>query len=197
MTRSRITTHHWEATGTGHVTELLYDDGENDGILVCALHGGNVEPGTAEQALELATRLPAATCWARLGYDEEVGAFEAWHPPSSEVGPADHPLLAEVANRGFETVLSLHGRADEEVVVGGRADDARKRTVGAALDDALPIPVRTVADGPYGGVNPENPVNRLAAGEGGVQLELAPSARSEHSETVLEVLSSLLTAGKG
>jgi phage replication-related protein YjqB (UPF0714/DUF867 family) len=195
VARSRLRTHHWESTGTGHVTELLYDDGTNEETLVCALHGGAVEPGTAEQALELATRLPEATCWARLGYDDG-GAFEAWHPPSKEVQPADHPLLAEVEGRQFDTVLSLHGRADEEVVVGGGTDAATKRTVRDWLDDALPVPVRTAADGPYAGVHPENPANWLAAGDGGIQLELAPSARGDHSGAVLEALVDLVTAGR-
>lgn len=195
MARSRLRTNHWASTGTGHVTELLYDDGTNEDTLVCALHGGDVEPGTAEQALELATRLPAATCWARLGYDDG-GAFESWHPPSKEVQPADHPLLAEVAGRQFDTVLSLHGRADEEVVVGGGADAAAKRAVRDRLAEALPVPVRTASDGPYGGVHSENPVNWLAAGDGGVQLELAPSARGEHSGAVLEALADLVTAGR-
>lgn len=179
-------------TETGHVVELLYDDGESDDTLVCALHGGNVEPGTAEGALELATRLPDATCWARLGYDDG-GAFEAWHPPSKAVRPVDHPLLAEVAGRRFDTVLSLHGRADEEVVVGGAADPTRKGTVRDRLSDALPVPVRTAAEGPYGGVHPDNPVNWLAAGEGGIQLELAPSARGEHAAAVRETLAELVT----
>lgn len=195
MARSRITTRPCETTETGHVTELLYDDGETDDTLVCALHGGDVEPGTAEQAVELAARLPDATCWARLGYDDG-GAFEAWHPPSKEIQPDDHPLLAEVDGRQFDTVFSLHGRADEEVVVGGAADAGTKRTVRNRLDDALPVPVRTAADGPYGGVHPENPVNWLAAGAGGIQLELAPSARGEHAPVVREVLVDLVAAGR-
>jgi len=195
VVRSRITTRPCETTETGHVTELLYDDGETDEVLVCALHGGNVEPGTAEGALELATRLPNATCWARLGYDDG-GAFEAWHPPSKEVGPGEHPLLAEVADREFDTVVSLHGRADEEVVVGGAAGAATKRVVRDRLGDALPVPVRTASDGPYAGVHPQNPVNWLAAGEGGVQLELAPSARGEHAATVRETLADLVADGQ-
>lgn len=194
MDRPRITTRPWQTTATGHVTELLYDDGETDDTLVCALHGGAVEPGTAEAALELATRLPDATCWARLGYDDN-GAFAAWHPPSKEVRPADHPLLAQVAGRGFDTVLSLHGRAEEEAVVGGAADAGTKQSVQRRLDDALPVPVRTAADGPYGGVHPENPVNWLAADDGGIQLELAPSARDEHAATVREALVELVTDG--
>jgi phage replication-related protein YjqB (UPF0714/DUF867 family) len=193
VVRPTITTRPCETTETGHVTELLYDDGENDDTLVLALHGGDVEPGTAEQAVELASRLPDATCWARLGYDDG-GAFEAWHPPSKQVGPADHPLLAEVADRRFATVLSLHGRADEEVVVGGRADSTARRTVRNRLGEVLPVPVRTATEGPYAGVHPENPVNRLAAGEGGVQLELAPSARGEHAGAVRETLADLVAA---
>jgi hypothetical protein len=78
--RPTITTHPVADTDTGHLTEFLYDDGGNKGTLVCAAHAGDVEPGTGEQAVELATRL-GATCWACFGYDDG-GAFEAFHRPT-------------------------------------------------------------------------------------------------------------------
>jgi phage replication-related protein YjqB (UPF0714/DUF867 family) len=190
VTRPRIATNPADATDTGHLTELLYDDGENDDCLVCALHGGAVEPGTAEAAVELATRT-SATCWALLGYDED-GAFETYHPPSSSITPEQYPLLERIADRGFERVLSLHGLAEDAIVVGGGTDPARKARVRDALAEAVPLPVRTASEGPYGGVNPDNPVNYLAAGDGGVQLELGPPARSTHAGAIEDALADLL-----
>jgi phage replication-related protein YjqB (UPF0714/DUF867 family) len=192
VTRRRIRTEPIAATESGHLTEFLYDDYENDDVLVCASHGGRVEPGTGELAVELATRLPAATCWATFGFDDEVGAYDRWHPPSKSYDPEEYPLLDVVADRGFETVLSIHGLGDDEVLVGGRVDRAVKRAVADRFDDALSIPARSVSDGDYGGTHPENFVNWLAADDAGLQVELGETAREAESEAVLDVLDEIL-----
>jgi len=187
--RPTIRTHPVAVTGTGHLTEFLYDDGDNDGTLVCAAHAGDVEPGTGVQALDLATRL-GATCWACFGYDDE-GAFDAFHPASSAISPEEYPLLATVADRDFETVLSLHGLDDERVLVGGAVDSAVKRRVRDRLDEVLSVTVETVSEGQYAGRNPGNFVNWLAA-DGGLQLEQGTTARVDESEAVLDTLAALL-----
>jgi len=187
VTRRRLRTRPHAVTDTGHLTELLYDDGESDGTVVCAFHGGDVEPGTAELALEVATRVPSVVCWAVLGYDDG-GAYDAWHPPSKAVGPGEYRLMDRVVDRGFRQVLSLHGLAEEAVVVGGRAPADRRASVCERLDAALPLPVRTATDGPYAGRHRSNPVNRLAVGPGGVQVELGPAARGDHAERTVAAL---------
>jgi phage replication-related protein YjqB (UPF0714/DUF867 family) len=190
VVRPTITTHPVEVTDSGHLTEFLYDDGENDGLLVCAAHAGDVEPGTGEQAIELATQV-GATCWACFGYDADSGAFDAFHPPSSEIGPEEYPLLGAVADRRFDTVLSLHGLGDDRVFVGGGVDRQVRERVRDRLGAALSIDVEVVSEGPYAGRSPENFVNWLAA-DGGLQLELGTTARSVESEAVLDVLVDLL-----
>ena len=193
MTRPTLTTRPLERTETGHYSELLYDDGANDEVLICAAHGGDVEPETAEEALELATRLPDATCWACVGYDDERSAFERYHPPSSAFSPAEYPLLGRIADRGFETVISLHGLGDDRVIVGGDIDAAVKRRVGARLDEAVEPPVETASDGPYAGVSPRNFVNWLARdGRGGLQLEQSLAVRETARDDVVGALESLL-----
>jgi len=186
VSRPRITTHPVADTDTGHLTEFLYDDGENAGTLVCAGHAGDVEPGTGEQAVELATRL-GATCWACFGYDDR-GAFEAFHPPSSGISPAEYPLLGRIADRGFARVVSLHGLGSEGVLVGGGIDEAVKKRVRDRLAGALTADVETVSSGQYAGTSPENFVNWLAADGGGLQLELCERARIVESDAVLDVL---------
>lgn len=193
MSRPTITTRPLEVTETGHYTELLYDDGENDDRLWCAAHGGFVEPGTAEIALELATGSASASCWACLGYDDDGDEFDLWHPPSSGFAPETHPLLERIADRGFETVVSLHGLAADEVVVGGGVDEETKLAVQTELAGAVSVPVRTASGGPYGGVNPQNFVNWLARdGTGGIQLELGPTARTSDVDAVRSALETWL-----
>lgn len=198
MSRPTITTQPLERTDTGHYSELLYDDGSNDEVLVCAAHGGRVEPGTAEQALELATRLSDASCWACLGYHEDGEEFDLWHPPSSAIGPDEYPLLETIADRGFETVISLHGLAGDRVVVGGGIDLAVKRRVSDRLDAAVTPPVEAVSDGPYAGASPNNFVNWLARGDrGGLQLEQSLVVREDERDRVVAALEALIEDGDG
>jgi phage replication-related protein YjqB (UPF0714/DUF867 family) len=189
--RPQITTRPVAVTDSGHLTEFLYDDAENDDLLVCAGHAGDVEPGTGELAVELAMVLSNATCWACFGHDDDVGAYDAWHPPSKAISPDEYPLLDRISDRGFDTVVSLHGLDGDEVLVGGATTEAFKSEIRDALDSALSLPVRTVSDGPYGGTHPENFVNWLAADSGGLQLELGGVARADESGAVSEVLASV------
>jgi phage replication-related protein YjqB (UPF0714/DUF867 family) len=195
VARQTLRTNPVEVTATGHLTELLYDDGENDDLLVCAGHGGAVEPGTAEQAIELATALDA-TAWATLGFDGDVGAFEAFHLPASAVGTETYDLLGTIASRGFASVVSLHGLAEDEVLVGGGLPENTKATVRDRLDAALSVPVSVAsATGAYAGTSDANFVNWLAANGSGLQLEQGDTARRLESDAVAATLESLLADG--
>lgn len=195
MDRHLLRTAPVKETATGHLTELLYDDGENDGVIVCAGHGGAVEPGTAEQAIEFATAA-GVTCWATLGYDGDVGAFEAFHPPSSAIDTESYELLAAIADRGFDTVISLHGLGDDRVLVGGGLPAETKATVQTELDDALSVPVDIAdTDGEYAGTDPDNFVNWLADGRGGLQLEQGETARTAESDRIVATLRDLVEQG--
>lgn len=195
MPRQTLLTNPVEVTETGHLTELLYDDGDNDDVLVCAGHGGAVEPGTAEQAIELATAL-GATAWATLGFDGDVGAFEAFHPPASEIDTETYELLDSIAARGFDSVVSLHGLESDEVLVGGAVAETTKTTVRDRLDAALSVPVSVASpEGPYAGTNEANFVNWLAASGHGLQLEQGDTARRRESSAVRATLESLLEDG--
>lgn len=184
-----------DVTGTGLLVELLSDDGTNDDVLLCAAHGGRIEPGTAEQAMELAARLRRATCWARLGYDETAEEFERWHPPSTSIDPVDHPLLGEIEDRGFTTVISFHGLADSGLIVGGGIDADGKHRVRDRLARAVSADVRTVSSGPYAGTSPANFVNWLASDRDGLQLEQGPDVRDAEAGVVVDVLETLIDDG--
>jgi phage replication-related protein YjqB (UPF0714/DUF867 family) len=192
VSRALLTTNPIDVTETGHLTELLYDDGDNDDVLVCAAHGGAVEPGTAEQALELATRIDAS-CWACVGFDGDRGAYETYHPPSSAIDTGRYDLLDEIDERAFETVVSLHGLGDDRVLVGGGMDYDRKVRVRERLDSALSVSVEVAdEDGPYAGTAEDNFVNWLAANGDGLQLEEGQTARAEESDAVLGTLQRLV-----
>jgi phage replication-related protein YjqB (UPF0714/DUF867 family) len=195
VSHRRLTTHPVAVTDTGHLVELLYDDGQTDDLLFCAGHGGDVEPGTAELSMRLATGHETAACWATLGHEGEGSAFDTWHPPSKAIDPEEYPLLARIADRGFETVVSIHGLADDEVLVGGALDEATKTQVADRLDAALSVPVSVARDSQYAGTHPENFVNWLAAADAGLQLELGPTARGPETGAVADAVRSLLDRG--
>jgi phage replication-related protein YjqB (UPF0714/DUF867 family) len=195
VSRQTLLSNPVEVTETGHLTELLYDDGENEDVVVCAGHGGAVEPGTAEQAIELATSI-GATAWATLGFDSDTGAFEAFHPPASEVDTETYDLLGTIASRGFDSVVSLHGLSADEVLVGGAVPESTKATVRDRLADALSVPVAVAStEGAYAGTSEANFVNWLAAGGAGLQLEQGDTARRVESAAVTATLESLLDEG--
>lgn len=194
MTRRFLKTQPIEVTESGHLIELLYDDGDNDQLLVCAGHGGAVEPGTAELAVELAMELDGASCWVTLGHETDGSAFDSWHPPSTAIDPEQYPLLGAIADREFGSVCSIHGLADDEVIVGGAVDSDHKARVTQELDDSLSVPVSTAEEGAYAGTHPENFVNWLAGDGRGLQIELGPTARSDEAGTVRTVLTSILTS---
>lgn len=197
MTRRWIRTRPVTGTPTGHLVELLYDNDETDSLLFCAGHGGEVEPGTAELALELATGHDTAACWATLGYETDGSAFDTWHPPSTAITPAEYPLLSTVADRGFETVVSIHGLADDEVLVGGALAAETKTRVATRLDEALPVPVSVATDPAYAGAHPDNFVNWLADDDAGLQLELGRTARGPQADSVERSLRALLDGHMG
>lgn len=192
MSRRFISTRPVEVGETAHLIELLYDDGSHDETVICAGHGGAVEPGTAELALEVAMDDDSATCWTTMGYEGDGSAFDRFHPPSKAIDPPEYPLLGEIADRGFERVLSIHGLADDEVVVGGGTDDETKESVADRLDGALSVPVRVATDGQYAGVHPENFVNWLAESDGGLQLELGPTPRSAEASELRQALGAVV-----
>jgi phage replication-related protein YjqB (UPF0714/DUF867 family) len=195
MTRRTIETRPVGRTDSGHLLELLYDDGETDDLLFCAGHGGDVEPGTAELGMELAVSHETAAHWATLGHESDGSAFDSWHPPSTSITPAEYPLLDRIADRGFQTVISIHGLADDEVLVGGALTETVKTEVAAHLDGALSVPVSVARQKQYAGTHSDNFVNWLADDDAGLQLELGPTVRGPQADDLKRSLRELLGRG--
>lgn len=159
-----------------------------------ALHGGSLERGTAEIAVQAADRGGASL------YTVVQPEDLRWHVPSALFDPADSPVLSEFLDH-IEVVVSIHGygRTDlgRTLFVGGsnRVFAARAACVLRAalpaydvVDDlgAIPSELR--------GLHPDNPVNRPR--EGGVQLELPPrvrdgARRAEEREALVSALVAL------
>lgn len=166
----------------GRFAELLAHDGVEEEVLLrstfgfMAFHGGNLEEGTDVIAADAAEGAGASLYAVRQPPDLR------WHVPSTEVGPADSPALADFLDH-VDVVVAVHGFGRAEMwttllLGGGHRDLATHlgQHLRAALPsytviddlDAIPAELR--------GVHPRNPVNLARCG--GVQLELPPRTRS-------------------
>jgi phage replication-related protein YjqB (UPF0714/DUF867 family) len=193
-----------EAEAQSEFVERLVDDGDNNGVVLLAPHGGMIEVGTDKQAEYLTTALSnyGASSWICKGWRQGGGAFDAWHIRSGDLHPDSFPGLAKIANRRFAYAVSFHGMDSIEggVVVGGGAPHWLKQQFAAAVAAALPTSIAVsvaLATDIYDGDSPGNLVNWLTAdGLGGIQFEQDRQARLEYgnqiADAIAEVLATLL-----
>lgn len=141
----------------------------NPQIAVMAIHGGNIEIGTGEVALELGKQLRAST-YIFEGLKEKDN--RQLHVTSTLY---DEPVAIKMAKKA-KTILSIHGYRDteiEKVYIGGRNKTYRD-TVAQYLKEAG----FQVEDAPdkFGGASKNNIANKGQMKEG-VQLELSTKLR--------------------
>jgi phage replication-related protein YjqB (UPF0714/DUF867 family) len=157
----------------------------SDDVLVCAPHGGEIEPYTDGQTARLAASMDA-TAWVCRGTWPDGSAFDRWHVTSTAIAPASFPALAGIADRPFRQAVAFHGADIEGVVVGGGAPDELRDDVRDAVDEAVPVPVELADGGTYGGDSLGNVVNWTA--EAGVQIEQGMSARVDHGAAIADAV---------
>jgi phage replication-related protein YjqB (UPF0714/DUF867 family) len=179
-----------EALRGEKLLELLDDDGQPDGLIVLAPHGGDIEPFTDDQAEHVRSLLAdvGVSCWRCKGWKPDGGAVARWHITSTDISSVSFPRLATVDGRGFRHAVSFHGFTTEDadrpdVLVGGAAPDPLKRVVRAVIAAALAgteLRVGIAGPGdPLGGDEERNLVNRLTADRRhGIQIEQQPLARN-------------------
>ncbi len=137
-------------------------------LAVMAIHGGGIEPGTAEIAEAVAGE--QWTFYAFKGLKSSGNAI--LHISSNGY---DEPQGLRIATRAVN-ILSIHGcRGNEEAVyVGGRDLEFKKKVV-AALNEAGFSAVFSDTVGQRG-IDPHNICNRCRSGKG-VQLEISRGLR--------------------
>lgn len=147
--------------------EIVIHPGSSD-ILVMAVHGGRIEPGTEEVARRVA------------GGDHGLYLFRGMRPSGNAAlhlasTRFDEPrALALVA--AARNVLSIHGcRGGAEFVVAGGRDREGCRGLAAALR-AAGFTTRTEVHQQIHGRHPDNICNRCP-GEKGIQLEISAALR--------------------
>ncbi len=181
-----------QAEASSEFVERVVDDGNHDGLVIIAPHGGQIEPGVCRQA-EVATAALSCSSWICKGFKSGGGAYTRWHITSTKVNPRSFPGLGVVANRGFAYAVSFHGQSADGILIGGAAPKELKEMLKAAIEDTLSsnsIDVTIAKKGDHNaGMSKENVVNWLTAGGlGGIQIEQSMKVRKDHWEEVVEAV---------
>lgn len=167
---------------------------------VCAPHGGVIENYTDEMAEWFYSKLTGThskdcTCWVACGWQDAIGAFDAWHITSTDISRDSFSLLDSIGDRGFSYAVSFHGYSGSTIYVGGGGAEAKKDDIKDALDaiSGLPYSVEVVDSGEYGGVSADNFVNWLTSGgSGGFQIELPYGARRDYGQAIAEAIAGVV-----
>jgi phage replication-related protein YjqB (UPF0714/DUF867 family) len=139
-------------------------------VAVVAIHGGGIEPGTADIADAVAGN--TYTYYAFKGLKKKGNTI--LHLSSNRY---DEPQIMQVLQNA-QVVLSIHGcREESEIVFVGGKDSVLKETVISSLRSAGFIAVVSMVPGQRG-LSDNNICNRCKSGKG-VQLEISRGLRKK------------------
>jgi len=170
------------------------------GVVCCAPHGGVIENYTDEQAERMHDRLvnyhgsKPSSCWRCCGWQDEIGAFDAWHITSTDISRDSFPKLDSIGDRGFEYAVSFHGWSNDGILIGGNAPADLKCTLRKAIEDACEgnVEVAITTSGDYSGTDPDNFVNWLTSGgSGGIQIEQSYYARQNYGQDIADAVAAV------
>jgi murein DD-endopeptidase MepM/ murein hydrolase activator NlpD len=185
-----------EAETNSEFVERLADNGTHTGLVAIAPHGGEIEERTDQQAEHVASQLAAkgVSCWRCKGFRRGGGAFERWHITSPDLNEASFPLLNTIIKRHFTYAVAFHGFEQQEILIGGGADEALKCEIRSAIQKAIAgsgIEVNIATpEANFNGDNPNNIVNRLANGNG-IQVEQSKAARNTYWQQIARAVASV------
>jgi phage replication-related protein YjqB (UPF0714/DUF867 family) len=187
-----------DAEKRGEFVERLTDNGQNQGLIVIAPHGGAIERHTDEQAKRVGERLASkgASVWLCKGFKKNGGAFDRWHITSTDISDASFPKLKTVIDRDFAYAVAFHGWSEDFICIGGRAPAGVKEQIKTAIINIpnLGIEVKTdLEDCPEGfnGNDPKNIVNRLGAN--GIHIEQSSKARTSFGRKIADAVADVIS----
>lgn len=198
-----------EARRRGGFAETVWDDGQQDTLLLMSLHGGDIEFGTDDVPIRCYKKMQRegvpASAWMCHGFNNSFNsdAFTNWHTSKPCRSIDSYPGLTQIADRRYEYTVSIHmqgkdaNRDEYYIGVGGRIDDDIREAVAERLHDRTGKTVETDHDEmQWSGTHDLNAVNYLAKGDGGLQLELTPGTayryRKKVAQTIYDVFSELI-----
>lgn len=170
-------------------------------VVFTAPHGGAIENYTDHMAQwaqdYMDNNSKDSSAWYCIGYQDEIGAYDAWHVTSTAINPNSFEYLDDISSRGFDYAVSFHGYGEADIGVGGRASSALKTEVKEAIEDAVgaAYDVVILTTGSYAGTSTSNFVNWLtSSGDDGVQIELPYGARRDYGQDIAEAVAAVFAA---
>jgi len=179
---------------------LTETDSQHDKIVICAPHGGAIESNTDEQTEWCYNKLvntysKDASRWEACGWQDEVGAYDAWHITSTDISRDSFSLLDSIGDRDFQYAVAFHGFSQDGILIGGNAPADLKCTIRQAIETACEgnVEVAITTEGEYSGTDPDNFVNWLTdGGSGGIQIEQSYYARSNYAQEIAEAVADVM-----
>jgi phage replication-related protein YjqB (UPF0714/DUF867 family) len=183
-----------EAELYSEFTEHLADNDYNNGLIVIAPHGGNIEKHTDEQAEYVYEKLLSSkrvSRWICKGFNktEDGGAFNRWHITSTDISEESFPKLKTVFGRGFEYAVAFHGYDDgdeKSICIGGITVDAtlkqkiKEEIEGQVLRFGVQVFMDNECPNQINGNDENNIVNRLS--KNSLQIEQSKKVRTMFDE---------------
>lgn len=184
-----------EAEASSEFIENLSDNGHNNGLIVIAPHGGNIEEYTDEQAEHLGQKLSSeyVSEWVCKGFKKGGGAFDRWHITSTDISEESFPKLKTIMRRHFEYSVAFHGWGNESICIGGTMPSDLICEIKKAIIKVVPDSIEVKVDGcpeGFNGNNPENIVNRLSAK--GLQIEQSKEARKCYGIDIADAIADVI-----
>jgi phage replication-related protein YjqB (UPF0714/DUF867 family) len=184
-----------QANTNSEYIEMFTDNGSSNGLAICAIHGGGIEPNTDDEGALVATLLSTSnySTYFCNGYKQGGGTADRWHITSVEVSPRSFPGIGTMIGRQFQYAVSFHGfSGSKEVVIGGGGSTELKQliqtSISAAMSGATGYTVRIAADGePIDGNDPDNFIQKITnSGSGAIQLEQTLDVRTNYWQQVAQ-----------
>ncbi len=138
-------------------------------LVVIAIHGGGIEPGTTEIAQSIAG--DTFSCYSFLGLKRESN--QRFHITSTQF---DEPSCLELV-QNTHTAVSIHGYngKDPLVLLGGLNEDLKTRLLRTLNETGFPT---QIAQAQFTGRDPANICNRCIS-RLGLQIEISEGLRRE------------------
>jgi phage replication-related protein YjqB (UPF0714/DUF867 family) len=190
-----------QAENAGEFVERIADSPNNQGLVLMAPHGGEIESKSDFQVKRAAEVLAGkdVSTWCCMGWRTAGNPYDRWHVSSSIMTPTSFPGLATIADRGFAYAVTFHGMKADGVLIGGAGPQELKQMLRQAIKSVLGNHPVSIAEpnGHNSGASAGNLVNWITAGGGGgIQLEQSKAVRNDYwsdvAEAVAEVYAELI-----
>ena len=203
------------ASGFGECLDGAWPEIMNltDNYVFLAPHGGEIEPGTDEQAIAARGVLSQSSyAWYSLGWRKAKDAFDHWHITSTDISRYSFPELDKIGPKannlfnGFTWAVSFHGMSAKEkpytIYIGGtpKTDCARTHVQDALAAlmagegaDNVEVKITEEVETPLKGDDEDNIVNWMSLnGERGIQLEQTKDVRDDYGIAVATTVAAML-----